>query len=59
MESIKENEYNKFYKTYIDLADTTKSVVENLESSFNDALVFLKIYQKKNNCIVMQKVNGH
>jgi len=42
MESIKENEYNKFYKTYIDLADTSKSVVENLQSSFNDALAFFK-----------------
>lgn len=42
MESIKEDEYNRFYKTYIDLADTSKSVVENLQSSFNEALIFFK-----------------
>ncbi len=42
MDSIKENEYNRFYKTYIDRADTTKSVVENLQESFNEALTFFE-----------------
>ncbi len=42
MDSIKENEYNRFYKTYIDRADTSKSVVVNLQESFNEALAFFK-----------------
>ncbi|HBK70555.1 MAG TPA: damage-inducible protein DinB [Flavobacteriaceae bacterium] len=42
MAKIKENEYHRFYKTYIDKADTSKSVVENLQESFEDALTFFK-----------------
>jgi len=42
MNSIKENEYHRFYKTYINRADTSKSVVENLQSSFDEALTFFK-----------------
>ncbi len=44
---IKQDEYAKFYQTYIDKADTSKSIVENLQDTIEEAITLLKEVPKE------------